>query len=62
MYCSCISRLAYPSVTSLHFSMFLPTIRRQMNDEQMKKWLPLAQNFSITGTYAQTELGHGMYL
>ncbi|XP_077308010.1 peroxisomal acyl-coenzyme A oxidase 2-like [Lithobates pipiens] len=31
-------------------------------DEQMAKWLPLANNYQILGTYAQTELGHGTYL
>lgn len=27
--------------------------------EQVEKWGPLALNFEIIGTYAQTELGHG---
>ena len=45
----------------IHYGVFLPTIHRQMSDEQLKKWLPLAQNYRVIGTYAQTELGHGEY-
>jgi len=44
---------------SLHQAMFLPTIRGQADEEQLKKWLPLAENYDIIGCYAQTELGHG---
>ncbi len=29
------------------------------HDELQKKYLPLADRMAITGTYAQTELGHG---
>lgn len=32
----------------------------QASNIQKAKWLPLANNFSIIGAYAQTELGHGM--
>ena len=31
----------------------------QANEEQKKKWLPLAAQHRILGAYAQTELGHG---
>jgi alkylation response protein AidB-like acyl-CoA dehydrogenase len=40
--------------------MFMPAIERLATDEQKAKWLPLAQSYQIIGTYAQTELGHGM--
>ncbi|RDD36010.1 Peroxisomal acyl-coenzyme A oxidase 1, partial [Trichoplax sp. H2] len=46
----------------LHNSMFRPTIRDQGTDEQRKKWLPLANDYKIIGTYAQTELGHGTFI
>jgi acyl-CoA oxidase len=45
----------------LHFGMFLPIIQAQASDEQKKKWMPLINNHAICGTYAQTELGHGLY-
>ncbi|KAJ3182800.1 hypothetical protein HDU85_002403 [Gaertneriomyces sp. JEL0708] len=48
-----------PGPFALHFSMFIPTLEGQATDEQMAKWLPLANNFRIIGCYAQTELGHG---
>ena len=32
----------------------------QASEKQKAKWLPLANNFSILGAYAQTELGHGI--
>ncbi|XP_075794518.1 peroxisomal acyl-coenzyme A oxidase 2 [Pelodiscus sinensis] len=31
-------------------------------DEQIAKWIPLAEKYHIIGTYAQTELGHGTFL
>ena len=40
--------------------MFIPAIERLATDEQKSKWLPLALSYQIIGTYAQTELGHGM--
>lgn len=47
----------------LHFSMFLPTLLSQSNEEQRERWLEKAWRFDgIVGTYAQTELGHGTYL
>ena len=42
------------------YSGFVPFVRQsQGTEEQKAKWLPLARNFNITGSYAQTELGHG---
>ena len=29
------------------------------DEEQAKKWLPLAKTMGISAAYAQTELGHG---
>ena len=49
------------SPIGLHYSMFMPTIRGQGTEEQVKKWLPLAESHKIIGTYVQTELGHGVY-
>nr|XP_046186194.1 peroxisomal acyl-coenzyme A oxidase 1-like isoform X1 [Oncorhynchus gorbuscha] len=46
----------------LHFVMFLPTLYTQCNEQQLKKWVPLAESFKALGTYAQTELGHGTHL
>ncbi|KAK3809119.1 MAG: acyl-CoA dehydrogenase/oxidase [Benniella sp.] len=46
----------------LHESMFLPVLRAQASDEQLKKWGPAAENFHFIGCYAQTELGHGSAL
>jgi flavocytochrome c len=40
-------------------SIFLSTVVGQSNEEQLKFWLPKIMNFEITGSYAQTELGHG---
>ncbi|XP_077990002.1 peroxisomal acyl-coenzyme A oxidase 1-like [Glandiceps talaboti] len=47
---------------SLHFGMFIPTILSQGTEEQQKRWLSLAENYQIIGTYAQTELGHGTFI
>ncbi|XP_071960149.1 peroxisomal acyl-coenzyme A oxidase 1-like [Antedon mediterranea] len=47
---------------SIHYLMFMPTIERLGTDEQKAKWIKLASEFKIIGTYAQTELGHGTYL
>ncbi|XP_026319545.1 probable peroxisomal acyl-coenzyme A oxidase 1 [Hyposmocoma kahamanoa] len=50
------------SPLSLHYSMFIPTLNGQANEEQKKYWLKKAVNWEIIGTYAQTELGHGTFL
>ncbi|KAF9976668.1 Acyl-coenzyme A oxidase (Acyl-CoA oxidase) [Actinomortierella ambigua] len=46
----------------LQESMFLPVLRSQASDEQLRQWLPLAEDFRYLGCYAQTELGHGSNL
>lgn len=43
----------------LHNVMFIPALERLSTEQQKAKWLPLARNYQIIGTYAQTELGHG---
>lgn len=43
----------------LHFTMFIPSLRRLCDPQQAKKWLSLAESYQAVGTYAQTELGHG---
>jgi len=40
-------------------SIFLATVTGQGSDDQVRFWLPKIFNFEITGSYAQTELGHG---
>ena len=44
---------------SLHFGVFMSTLRSQCSDEQNRWWLPTAQRLGFIGCYAQTELGHG---
>ncbi|KAM5558900.1 hypothetical protein ABKV19_020518 [Rosa sericea] len=51
-----VDELAY---AYLHWAMFVPAIKGSATEEQQQKWLPLANNMQIIGTYAQTELGHG---
>lgn len=40
-------------------SIFIGTVIGQGNDEQVQYWVPKILSFEITGSYAQTELGHG---
>ncbi|XP_077308009.1 peroxisomal acyl-coenzyme A oxidase 2-like [Lithobates pipiens] len=42
--------------------VFTKSLTALGTDEQIAKWLPLANNYQILGTYAQTELGHGTHL
>ncbi|KAI8986401.1 acyl-CoA dehydrogenase/oxidase C-terminal [Pilobolus umbonatus] len=44
---------------TLHYNMFIPTLRNQTTDEQKKLFLEPALQHRIIGCYAQTELGHG---
>lgn len=49
------------SPLSLHYSMFIPTLEGQANDEQKKYWLKRAINLEIVGTYAQvSDLGQSI--
>ncbi|XP_071134383.1 peroxisomal acyl-coenzyme A oxidase 1-like [Mytilus edulis] len=47
---------------NINTTMFIPTIEQQGTEEQKTKWLPLAYQEKIIGTYAQTEIGHGTFL
>ncbi|GFR82557.1 acyl-coenzyme A oxidase [Elysia marginata] len=47
---------------ALHYVMFKDAINTQGTEDQIQKWLPLAETYAVTGTYAQTELGHGTFL
>ncbi|ORZ10698.1 acyl-CoA dehydrogenase/oxidase, partial [Catenaria anguillulae PL171] len=49
-------------VITLHEGMFLPVLRSQCSPEQAKYWIPLAEQYKIIGSYAQTELAHGSNL
>ncbi|KAI7855172.1 acyl-CoA dehydrogenase/oxidase [Circinella umbellata] len=44
---------------TLHYQMFIPTLKNQTTDEQKKLFLEPALKHHIIGCYAQTELGHG---
>ena len=46
-------------ISILPFLVSCSDCQGQANEEQKKKWLPLAMNYKILGAYAQTELGHG---
>jgi len=49
------------SMTSLGNShgIFLLTVAGQGNEEQVQFWVPKILRFELTGSYCQTELGHG---
>ncbi|NXI39717.1 ACOX2 oxidase, partial [Galbula dea] len=42
--------------------IFMRSISMLGSDKQIAKWIPLATQYKIIGSYAQTELGHGTYL
>ncbi|PNS20453.1 Peroxisomal acyl-coenzyme A oxidase 1 [Sphaceloma murrayae] len=44
---------------TLHYEMFITTVREQGNDEQRAYWMPKIESWDIIGAYAQSELGHG---
>lgn len=44
---------------ALSLKMFYPTIKHLGTEKQVEKWEPLIKSFAISGTYAQTEIGHG---
>lgn len=43
----------------LHFYMFLDCLENFSTPEQIQKWLPLAKELKVMGSYCQTEIGHG---
>jgi acyl-CoA oxidase len=44
---------------SMHYSMFILTLRNLGTEKQKKMFLEPALNLDIHGCYAQTELSHG---
>jgi len=50
--------IATGSLSNSH-SIFMLTVIGQGNEEQQRYWVPKILKFEITGSYAQTELGHG---
>ncbi|NP_001364451.1 peroxisomal acyl-coenzyme A oxidase 1 isoform 4 [Mus musculus] len=44
----------------LNYSMFIPTLLNQGTTAQQEKWMHPSQELQIIGTYAQTEMGHGI--
>ncbi|XP_069668106.1 peroxisomal acyl-coenzyme A oxidase 2 isoform X1 [Haliaeetus albicilla] len=42
--------------------IFIRSISMLGSDQQIAKWIPLATQHQLIGSYAQTELGHGTYL
>jgi flavocytochrome c len=50
--------IGYGSLNNSH-GIFIATVVGQGNEEQARFWCPKLYNFEITGSYAQTELGHG---
>ncbi|KAG0723382.1 Peroxisomal acyl-coenzyme A oxidase 1 [Chionoecetes opilio] len=47
---------------ALHQSMFTNAVLGLASPEQQRRWVSLAQNNTIIGTYVQTELGHGTFI
>ncbi|XP_039182538.1 peroxisomal acyl-coenzyme A oxidase 2 [Crotalus tigris] len=57
----CFKFLAEDLAFNIHI-VFIKSILALGTDEQINKWIPLANKNFIIGTYAQTELGHGSNL
>lgn len=50
--------IGYGALNNSH-GIFMTTITGQGTDEQANFWRPKVLKFEVTGSYAQTELGHG---
>ncbi|NXI59991.1 ACOX2 oxidase, partial [Chloroceryle aenea] len=57
-----IYRALAGDVAFLLHRIFMRSISMLGSDKQIAKWIPLASQYQIIGSYAQTELGHGTYL
>ncbi|PKU37735.1 peroxisomal acyl-coenzyme a oxidase 2 [Limosa lapponica baueri] len=57
-----IYRAVAGDVAFLLHRIFMRSISMLGSDEQIAKWIPLASQYQLIGSYAQTELGHGTYL
>lgn len=47
---------------SVHYDMFIPALKNLGTPQQQAEWVPRANNCSIIGAYAQTEMGHGTFV
>ncbi|NWX16319.1 ACOX2 oxidase, partial [Aegotheles bennettii] len=57
-----INRALAGDVAFLLQHVFMRSISVLGSDKQIAKWIPLARQYRLIGSYAQTELGHGTYL
>ncbi|NXK49734.1 ACOX2 oxidase, partial [Chauna torquata] len=57
-----ICRALSGDVAFLLHRVFIRSISVLGSDKQVAKWIPLATEYQLIGSYAQTELGHGTYL
>ncbi|XP_061864095.1 peroxisomal acyl-coenzyme A oxidase 2 isoform X2 [Colius striatus] len=57
-----IYRAVSGDIAFLLHRIFKRSILMLGSDQQIAKWIPLATQYQIIGSYAQTELGHGTYL
>uniref|UniRef100_A0A8C5TMQ8 Acyl-coenzyme A oxidase n=1 Tax=Malurus cyaneus samueli TaxID=2593467 RepID=A0A8C5TMQ8_9PASS len=57
-----IYRALSGDVAFLLHRVFMRSISMLGSDKQIAKWIPLATQHKLIGSYAQTELGHGTYL
>ncbi|NWS42333.1 ACOX2 oxidase, partial [Probosciger aterrimus] len=57
-----IYRALSGEVAFLLHTIFMRSISVLGSDKQIAKWIPLAMQYQLIGSYAQTELGHGTYL
>ncbi|KFU89148.1 Peroxisomal acyl-coenzyme A oxidase 2, partial [Chaetura pelagica] len=57
-----IYRALSGDVAFLLHSIFMRSISVLGSEKQVTKWIPLASQYRLIGSYAQTELGHGTYL
>ncbi|KAK0102676.1 hypothetical protein ONS95_006278 [Cadophora gregata] len=55
-------RIANSNPFGLTNGLFTPYLKLVGTEEQVKHWLPLAEEGIIIGSYAQTEVGHGTYV
>ncbi|XP_074951938.1 peroxisomal acyl-coenzyme A oxidase 2 isoform X3 [Phalacrocorax aristotelis] len=57
-----INRALSGDVAFLLHRIFMRSISVLGSNEQIAKWIPLASQYKLIGSYAQTELGHGTYI
>ncbi|XP_051483612.1 peroxisomal acyl-coenzyme A oxidase 2 isoform X2 [Apus apus] len=57
-----IYRALSGDVAFLLHRIFMRSISVLGSEKQVTKWIPLASQYRLIGSYAQTELGHGTYL